>query len=450
MSDERPDPLTDDVAEHQLIGALLRHPAQIPEALSAAPAEAFASEIAGCAMSALASTIGTTANPSDCQSTVRKELVTTYRQPQTTVMSWLHEATTTAPLTADGIPPLVRRVADLHSRRIIREHLTKAAIVNTDSASTTVDTVGEIEQLLSEVRGGASISDSVVDGPAALEAALTAISDRAAGNGPGLLTTGSTDLDDALGGGYERGRLYIAGGRPGAGKSVFGTDAARAALAAGAGAIVITMEMSASEVLTRMVAAQGRINGKSLRLGRLAAAEEQRLAAVTDALPWDNLVVIDKSGITVETLTALVTHQAARLRGQGIDEVVVIVDYVQIMGMSQFGGRNSTRQVELGHISRGLKQLAREVDVPVIALSQLNRNGTAAPRMEDLREAGDLEQDADCVILLHSPSSMDPEDRPGETDFIIPKNRAGVPNDTVVLASQFHYYRFADIARSVA
>lgn len=447
MTDDTTDPLTDAVAEQHLIGALLRHPGQIPEALSVVPAEAFTTDLGSCSMSALASTIGAATTPSDCQSTVRKELVTTYRQRQPDVMIWLHDAVTTAPLTVDGIPPLTSRIADLHSRRLIRAHLAKAATINTDSASTTVDAVGEIELLLSEVRAGTSIGDSIVEGPDALAAALTTISQRAAGEGPGTLTTGSGDLDDALGGGYERGRLYIAGGRPGSGKSVLGTDSARGALAAGAGVVLITMEMSASEVLTRMISAEGRINNRALRSGKLDPSQEQSLAAVTDALPWDNLVIIDKSGLTVETITSLVTHQVARLRGNGLEEVLVVIDYVQIMGTSQVGGRNSTRQVELGHISRGLKQLSRDVDVPVLALSQVGRGGeNTPPRMSDLREAGDLEQDSDSVILLHSPSSIDPEDRPGETDFIIAKNRAGAANVTVQLTSQFHYYRFHDMA----
>lgn len=260
------------------------------------------------------------------------------------------------------------------------------------------------------------------------------------------------DLDGLLGG-LAPGQLVVIGARPAVGKSTVALDIARhAALKHGIPAYVASLEMPRQELMLRILAAEARVNLTALRdhsAGRAALgdAEWHRLgAAISRVGDATHLVLDDNPAVTVDRLRAEIRRAARR----GQQPRLVVVDYLQLMRAPQVGRRApETRQLELAEISRGLKLLAKEADVPVVALSQLNRNvemrADKRPVLADLRESGAIEQDADVVILLH----RDDDERPGEIDLIVAKHRNG-PTATVTVAWQGHYSRAVDMAREAA
>lgn len=449
MTEDYIDPLVDTVAEQQLLGGLLRHPSAHLKVLDrVAGARLCTDDLSNSALAAITGLFGSdTSSDDDFPTLVRKELVTTYGCPQGQVARWMLDVDAAAPVTSDALMAIADRVIDLYRRREIRSGLSRAHQTNLDPAGSALATTGALEGLLTDLRTGTNASDTVSDGESALQEALGTLSARMAGDRPSMIPTGSVDLDHVFGGGFEAGRLHITGGRPASGKSVFGVDTIRAALAAGHGVIALSYEMPVGEVMSRLISATCRVNTKSLRSGELTEQEASRLAGVTDVLPWKNLVLLDDSGLTVESIAAYVRQVSARLRASGCDQVLVLIDYIQLIPVSQVGGRNSSRQVELGHISRTLKGLAKTAGVAIHCLAQVGRAGAERPpTMSDLRESGDLESDADVVILLHHPSAVDPEDRPGECDFIVAKNRSGEAGVVRSRTARFQYSRFDDVA----
>ncbi|MFD8534305.1 replicative DNA helicase [Streptosporangium canum] len=257
------------------------------------------------------------------------------------------------------------------------------------------------------------------------------------------------DLNDCLGG-LKPGQLVIVGARPAVGKSVVALDIARfAALKHGVPVYLASLEMDKHELGLRLVAAEGRINLKRLQDRELTDEEWTSFARVTARLAdVPHLVIDDTPNVTIDRLRAELRKMARRATGPAR---LVVVDYLQLM-RSPNGGRKGpeNRQVEVAELSRGLKLLAREFNVPVVVLSQLNRGveqrADKRPTISDLRESGSLEQDADIVILLHRDD--DPmSGRPGELDLIVGKNRNG-PVRTVSVAFQGHFARAVNMARA--
>jgi replicative DNA helicase len=274
---------------------------------------------------------------------------------------------------------------------------------------------------------------------------LSLLDDVQAGRIPPGLSTGFYDLD-ALTGGYKGGQLIVIAGRPGMGKSTLAVDTTRATSIRGRGtSVIFTLEMSRSELWRRILAAESKIRLTDLTTpSTLTPAHQDKIAASLDSIDAGGPLFIDDSaGLTVAQIRAKARRIKAR---HGLD--LIVVDYLQLMTC---GRRVESRQVEVSEMSRNLKLLAKELDVPVVALSQLNRGpeqrADKRPMLSDLRESGALEQDADLVILLHRPDMYDRDDpRAGEADLILAKNRGG-PTGVVTVASQLHYSRFADMAR---
>jgi replicative DNA helicase len=267
---------------------------------------------------------------------------------------------------------------------------------------------------------------------------------QAAGRGdnPGL-PTGLYDLDDLLSGGLRGGQLILIAGRPGSGKSVASMDVARHnALRHGKGVEVFNLEMSRSEVMMRVLSAECGVPFTQIRRGQLTDGEWDRLLERGGEISESGLHIDDFAS---QTLTGI--RARARRRAQRGDLDLIVVDYLQLMTV---GRRVESRQQEVAEISRGLKLLAKELNVPVIACSQLNRGPEQRtdkrPGLSDLRESGSQEQDADIVILLHRPDYHDKEsERAGEVDFIVAKHRGG-PTDTVTASAQLHMMRFQSFA----
>jgi len=207
--------------------------------------------------------------------------------------------------------------------------------------------------------------------------------------------------------------------------------------------VIFSLEMSKSEIVMRLLSAEAKIKLADMRSGRMTDDDWTRLARRMSEISEAPLYIDDSPNLTMMEIRA----KARRLR-QKANLKLVVIDYLQLMTS---GKKHESRQVEVSEFSRQLKLLAKELEVPVIAISQLNRGPEQRtdkkPMLSDLRESGSLEQDADMVILLHRPDAFDRDDpRGGEADFILAKHRNG-PTKTVTVAHQLHLSRFANMAR---
>jgi replicative DNA helicase len=268
---------------------------------------------------------------------------------------------------------------------------------------------------------------------------------EAVGASGGVMTgvpTGFSDLDRLLNG-LHAGQLIIVAGRPGLGKSTAAMDFARSAsVRHNYASAIFSLEMSKVEIVMRLLSAEARVPLHVLRSGQLSDDDWTKLARRMGEISEAPLFVDDTPNMNLMEIRA----KARRLK-QRNDLKLVVVDYLQLMSSPK---RTESRQQEVAELSRGLKLLAKEIECPVIAVSQLNRGPEQRtdkrPQLSDLRESGSIEQDADVVILLHRDDYYDKESpRAGEADFIVAKHRNG-PTDTITVAAQLHLSRFVDMA----
>ncbi len=253
--------------------------------------------------------------------------------------------------------------------------------------------------------------------------------------------TGFTDFD-SLTNGLHPGQMIIVAARPAMGKSTVGLDFARSAsIKHGLTSAIFSLEMARNEIIMRLLSAEARVPLQHLRNGGLSDQDWMRIAQTQSELSSAPLFIDDSPNLTLMEIRA----KCRRLK-QKHDLRLVIVDYLQLMTS---GRKVESRQQEVSEFSRSLKLLAKELEVPVVAISQLNRGPEQRtdkkPMISDLRESGSLEQDADMVMLLHREDAYDREARPGEADFIVAKHRNG-PTKTITVAFQGHYSRFVDMA----
>ena len=252
--------------------------------------------------------------------------------------------------------------------------------------------------------------------------------------------TGFIELDE-LTNGLHAGQMIVIAARPAVGKSTLGIDIARAAaIKHNMATAVFSLEMSRTEITMRILSAEATIQLQDLRKGLKSQDQWNKLARIMGKISDSPLFIDDSPNMSLMEIRA----KCRRLKQQH-NLKIVIIDYLQLMSS---GKKVESRQQEVAEFSRALKLLAKELEVPVIAISQLNRGPEQRtdkrPQMSDLRESGSIEQDADLVILLHRDRS-DPE-RDGEADVIVAKHRNG-PTKDIVLAFQGHYSRFNNMAR---
>jgi len=256
------------------------------------------------------------------------------------------------------------------------------------------------------------------------------------------LETGYHDMDDMMSG-LQGGELIILAARPSMGKTSFALNLTERVAANGNGAILFSLEMSSQQIIQNMLCARSQIDGQAMRKGRITDSQMHRLREEASNLYESELFVDDSAGLTVTALRAKCRRLAARH-----DIKLVVIDYLQLLTA---GGRVESRQQEISTISRSLKSLARELNVPVIALSQLNRDVESRddhrPRMSDQRESGAIEQDADVIMLLHREEYFNPtEENAGLAQLIIAKQRNG-PTGEVQLRFFRNFMRFENFQR---
>jgi replicative DNA helicase len=254
--------------------------------------------------------------------------------------------------------------------------------------------------------------------------------------------TGFTDFD-ALTNGLHAGQMIVIAARPAMGKSTIGLDIVRsAAIKHKMAAVVFSLEMSRTEITMRLLSAEAGIQLQHMRKGTMREEDWTRLASTMGRVSEAPLFIDDSPNMSLMEIRA----KCRRLK-QRENLKLVVIDYLQLMSS---GKRVESRQQEVSEFSRALKLLAKELEVPVIAISQLNRGAEQRtdkkPAMSDLRESGSIEQDADIVVLLHRESAYEKDHpREGEADLIVAKHRNG-PTDTIVVAFQGHFSRFTNMA----
>ncbi|MEQ6290479.1 replicative DNA helicase [Vogesella sp. GCM10023246] len=347
----------------------------------------------------------------------------------------------------------IRRYGEIVRERSIMRAL---ALVGTEIAEAAYNPQGrDAAQLLDDAEGKvfqiaestAKSKQGFLEMPALLKEVVERIDMLYSRENPDEVTgipTGFTDLD-AKTSGLQPGDLIIVAGRPSMGKTAFSMNIAEhVAVEYKAPVAVFSMEMGGAQLVMRMLGSVGRLDQHVLRTGKLGDEDWQKLTYAIGKLSEAPMYIDETPGLTALELRAR-ARRLARQHGGKLG--LIVIDYLQLMSGS---GRGDNRTAELGEISRGLKGLAKELQVPVIALSQLSRaveqRTDKRPMMSDLRESGAIEQDADLIIFMYRDEYYNP-DTPdkGVAEAIIGKHRNG-PVGRVRLAFIGHYAKFDNAA----
>lgn len=245
--------------------------------------------------------------------------------------------------------------------------------------------------------------------------------------------TGFSDIDHMLGG-MQRSDLLVLAGRPGMGKSALMLSVAyNAVFTSGHRVALFSLEMSKKQLMQRMLSYESHVALYRLRNGYIMDDEWDHLLAARERLSTEALQIDDTGGITLSALRS----KARRLKASvGLD--LIIVDYLQLIHADAGENRNRNREQEIAEVSKGLKELAKELDIPVLALAQLSRavegRASKVPQLSDLRESGSIENDADVVMFVYRDEYYTGQDseRPGTADIIIAKHRNGPVGDATL------------------
>ncbi|MBE5477710.1 replicative DNA helicase [Mycobacteroides abscessus] len=315
-----------------------------------------------------------------------------------------------------------------------------AGVDGADVAEVVDRAQAEIYDVTEQRRGDDCVALEDLVGPTLDE--IDAIASGANSSG---VPTGFADLDEVTNG-LHPGQFVIVAGRPGLGKSTLALDFLRScSIKHKMASVIFSLEMSKSEIVMRLLSAEAGIKLQDIRSGKMSDNDWAQMARRLGEISESPLYIDDSPNLTMMEIRA----KARRLK-QRAGLRMVVIDYLQLMTS---GRAYESRQQEVSDLSRSLKLLAKELEVPVVALSQLNRGPEQRvdkkPQLSDLRESGSQEQDADMVILLHRPDAFDRDDpRGGEADLILAKHRNG-PTRTVTVAHQLHLSRFVDMAPSM-
>jgi replicative DNA helicase len=352
---------------------------------------------------------------------------------------YLHQLTSIVP-TAANAPFYAQIVAEKATLRRLVE-------VGTRIAQMGYSNEGEIEDLVNRAQEDvygvtrAGVGEDYVPLFDSIEAAVEEM-ERAQSRGGDMVgvPTGFRELDEMTHG-LHGGQFVILAARPAVGKSTLALDLARnAAIKHKKPVIFFSLEMGRAEIAMRLLSAESRIYLQSMRKGSLSDNDWQRLAGVRGEINSAPLYIDDSPNLTLVEIRAKCRRMAQRV---GLE--MIVIDYIQLMTS---GKKVESRQQEVSEFSRALKLLAKELNVPVVAISQLNRNSEKSdnkvPEISQLRESGSLEQDADVVILLHREAMFEREHpRAGEADLILAKQRNG-PTGTIVVNFLGQFSKFED------
>jgi replicative DNA helicase len=277
-----------------------------------------------------------------------------------------------------------------------------------------------------------------------MDRAIEALHELSQSDGPVAgHTTGFDDLDRMLAG-LHKSDLIILAARPAMGKTALALNIAQnVALLEDKAVGIFSMEMSRAQLVTRMVCCQGLVDGNKVRTGELDSDDWDRFLEASDALRATRVFIDDTPGLSITDLRS----RAKRLKAEQDDLGLIVIDYLQLMSGDD---KRAPREQQISAISRGLKGLAKDLDVPVIALSQLNRGveqrAEKRPMVSDLRESGAIEQDADIILFIYRDEYYNPDSTDkGLAEVIIAKQRSG-PTGTAKLVFRGEFTRFDNYA----
>lgn len=332
------------------------------------------------------------------------------------------------------------RYADIILETALARRLTEAATRIGQEASTTTDAKSAAEnarRIIDEAAAHGINEDAGVGAGQLLEETIDALE----GDTESGLSTGWGDLDDDANG-LRPGQLIVIGARPSVGKSVIAGNIAAHACTEGVGVHFCSLEMTRREVMNRMLASYATVPLDRIVGHRLQDDDWARVSRKSSAIRDWPLWVDDTPQQSLLQLRARARTTKRRM-GLGL----IVVDYLQLMAPRD---RRAPREQQVGELSEGLKNLAKELEVPIIALAQLNRGSAERqdkrPVMSDLRESGRIEADADHVWLLHRQDMVDPQSTTGEIEVFIAKNRNGPTGKTITFSFQGHFARMVQRA----
>ena len=312
---------------------------------------------------------------------------------------------------------IVRERADLQSIAILTEQAGKAARSGQKSSADVREFLeaGLLKQSLDDsIQTDLSIGATMQDTLAEIQRRITA---KSVVTG---LASGFRDLDLKTTG-FHGSELVILAARPSMGKTVLGGCIGANVAASGQTVLFISLEQRAREIQERLIARLANVPYRFIRTGSLDSTDFKKVREASEIIVGMPLFISDRPGLTMAEIRTIARRT---MRKQGLS--IVIVDYLQIVRPDD---RRAPREQQVAEISRQMKELAKELDVPVLALAQLNRSIDTRedhqPRLADLRESGSIEQDADVVMFLHRPEKYDVEDRKGLAEIHIEKQRSG-------------------------
>ncbi len=356
----------------------------------------------------------------------------------------------------DGVP---RRTSIEHYVRIVRDKallrnlihaangVISQAVEAADPAPEVLDAAEQAIFQISDDRGGQNLMTLAEIAKQSFGGDIEKLYSRGGRRITGV-ETHFTDLDERTSG-MQPSDLVIIAARPSMGKTAFAINIAEnAAVKNGSKVAIFSLEMSREALLNRMLSSQARVDAHNMRTGFLGKDDIAKLRDALDVLFNAPIYIDDTPGISLTEL-----RSKARRMKQTVGLDMIVIDYLQLMAASAPGGkRYENRTQEVSAISRGLKAIAKELKVPVVALSQLSRapetrgGKDSEPKLSDLRESGSIEQDADVVMFLYRPDYYDREDESirGIAKLIIAKQRNG-PTDTVQILFRREFTRFENL-----
>lgn len=340
-----------------------------------------------------------------------------------------------------GTSAYIEEYAEIvRSKAILRSMINAAQTVEKDALDEPQDvhaTLDNAQQLFFQISQSANsvaglLLSDILNGAKAKTPFLKEIQERQekfqtkGPNDTGITGMASHFVDlDKLINGLNKSNLMILAARPAMGKTALALNVAenvcfKNKLPVG----VFSLEMSAEQLVHRIVCSQAEVESDKILTGALNGVEFQRIVAAVNSMQEHTMVIDDQPGLSVTDLRA-----RARRMKENYDIQLLVIDYLQLISGSGSNRNQESRQVEISEISRMLKNLARELDIPVLCMSQLSRKveerAGHRPMMSDLRESGSIEQDADLIMFLLRREYYDPNDKPGMAELIIAKNRHG-------------------------
>jgi replicative DNA helicase len=349
-----------------------------------------------------------------------KQLVELAPTPNEAVV-WLHELATEAGSGCD-LEPSVRQVKDYSLRRSLRQTFVRAVADSAQPGRPVAELMADVEGELYRLgQASAGVSGGPVNFKTTANELIAAIDDRLTGRAtPPGVATGLTALDNVLGG-LRPGQLVIVAGRPGQGKSALANAFALNAVAAGVGTLVMSLEMSREEITARLTAMQTGVPLNRLLMSS-TLTDDELTALKQFKVKHLGLWIDDRPGLTLAAIASTIRRAVSRYKIG-----LAIVDYAQLVRPNPDHAREPMH-IRVGHVSATLKGLSKSLGIPIVLLAQVSRNAEnrdgKRPQLADLKDSGNLEQDADVVLLLHPQESVPGEPRQTYS-LIVAKQRNG-------------------------